>query len=122
MKKDPVLMTLLFDYYGGTLTEKQSDVYESYHNADFSLSEIAENMGITRQGVHDLLSRAEKSLLSLDDKLGFVARFERQKELYDEITLSLEEIDQLNKRSFSSLQLERTIQRIRAAITELRAE
>ncbi len=119
MKKDPVLMSLLYDYYGGTLTEKQTEVYEAYHNADLSLSEIAENSGITRQGVHDLLSRAEQSLLSLEQKLGFVARFQQQKEHAHEISAALNDIQQLNSRVLNSPQLDVSIKVIRDAVAEL---
>jgi len=112
-------MSLLFDYYGGTLTEKQADVYESYHTADLSLSEIAENNGITRQGVHDLLSRAEQSLLDLESKLGFVSRFKDQSIRVNIITAALDEIEQLNNRIFNSPPMEINIKKIRDAMKNL---
>ena len=52
-------MTLLFDFYGDLLTDRQKEFYDLYHNEDLSLAEIAENAGITRQGVRDVLVRAE---------------------------------------------------------------
>ena len=118
-KKNPVIMTLLFDYYGGMLTVKQSEVYESYHGADLSLAEIAENLGITRQGVHDLLSRAEKTLLNLEDKLGFVQRFEIQKNTTERIHAILHDMDILNSRALSNAQMAEYIKEIRAAVQEL---
>ena len=62
MKQDAYAMTLLFDYYGELLTEKQKTCFDLYYNQDLSLSEIAEEAGITRQGVHDTLARAESVL------------------------------------------------------------
>lgn len=67
-------MAVLLDIYGGLLTDKQQDVMDQYYNYDLSLQEIAENAGITKQGVHDLIRRAEHSLLKTDEKLGFQNR------------------------------------------------
>ena len=75
MKDNPVTMALLFDFYGDTLTEKQKDYFDLYHGRDLSLSEISENEGITRQGVRDVISRAEASLRELESSLGLVARY-----------------------------------------------
>jgi predicted DNA-binding protein YlxM (UPF0122 family) len=66
---------MLFDFFGDLLTEKQRDYFDLYHNEDFSLSEIAEKTGITRQGVHDIITRAEKSLLEMEHKTGVVKRW-----------------------------------------------
>lgn len=78
MKHDALEMTLLLDYYGELLTEKQKTCFDLYYNQDLSLGEIAEEAGISRQGVHDSLARAEASLLELEQKLGCVARARRQ--------------------------------------------
>ena len=58
MKHDALTMALLYDYYGELLTEKQQTCFDLYYNQDLSLSEIAEDLGVTRQGVHDTLARA----------------------------------------------------------------
>ena len=52
-------MSLLFDYYGGMLTEKQRDCFDMRYNQDLSLGEIGQVLGVSRQGVHDNLSRTE---------------------------------------------------------------
>ena len=57
-------LSMLLDLYKGLLTDKQAETMELYYNEDLSLSEIAENMGITRQGVRDALVKAEAALLS----------------------------------------------------------
>ena len=60
---------LLYDFYGELLTEHQRNVYEDAVYNDMSLSEIAEDAGISRQGVHDLLRRCDKQLRSYEAKL-----------------------------------------------------
>lgn len=60
----------LLDRYGAVLTEKQQRILDGYYNNDLSLSEIAENEGITRQGVSDFVKRSEVQLLELEEKLG----------------------------------------------------
>ena len=62
-------ITLLFDYYGDYLGEKQRELFDLYYNQDLSLSEIAENAGITRQGVRDFIKRTEQHLIELEEKL-----------------------------------------------------
>ena len=68
---------LLLDFYGEVLTENQREMMDLYYNEDFSLSEIADEIGITRQGVRDAVRRAEETLGTLEEKLGLIARFER---------------------------------------------
>ena len=75
MTNDKLRMTMLYDFYGDLLTDKQREYYDLYHNEDLSLSEIAENVGITRQGVHDILARAENTLLETERKTGLIERF-----------------------------------------------
>ena len=59
-------MTLLFDFYGSLLTEKQQTYFDLYYNQDLSLAEIAENYGISRQGVRDVIVRAEGIMTELE--------------------------------------------------------
>ena len=67
--------TLLYDFYGDLLTEHQRQVYEDVVLNDFSLSEVAENRGISRQGVHDMIRRCNKSLEEYENKLHLVEKF-----------------------------------------------
>ena len=60
----------LLDVYGGMLTEKQREMLDFYYNDDLSLSEIAANEGISRQGVRDSIKRGEEALLELEEKIG----------------------------------------------------
>jgi predicted DNA-binding protein YlxM (UPF0122 family) len=74
-------ISALLDVYGAFLGDKPRTLTEYYYNEDFSLSEIAENEGITRQGVRDQIKRAEAHLLSLEEKCGYCEKFSRLKEL-----------------------------------------
>ena len=78
-------MAFLLDFYGEMLTEKQRSFLEYYYNDDLSLSEIAENEGITRQGVRDAIKRAESQLLEMEAKLGAAERFRDMSEGLKEI-------------------------------------
>lgn len=69
-------ISLLFDFYGELLSEKKREAASLYFNEDLSLSEIAQHMGITRQGVSDLIRRSESELYAFEDKLGLYSRFE----------------------------------------------
>ena len=66
----------LLDFYGDVLTERRRDALDFYYNNDMSLSEIAEEMGISRQGVRDLIKKAEEELFFYEEKLGLAKRFE----------------------------------------------
>lgn len=76
---------LLYDFYGALLTEHQKHIYEDVVFYDLSLSEIAEEQGISRQGVHDLVKRCNKILEDYEDKLHLVEKFDRTKRLAKEI-------------------------------------
>ncbi len=78
-------VSLLMDFYGNLLPEKQQDMLEQYYQEDLSLSEIAENSGITRQGVHDNIKRAVAELKNYEEKLGLLTRFSEITEAANEI-------------------------------------
>ena len=72
-----VEQTLLYDFYGELLTERQQQVYESVVLEDYSLSEEAEDLGISRQGVHDMIRRCNHTLEEYEEKLHLVEKFLR---------------------------------------------
>ena len=76
MDEETLQMTMLFDFFGELLTNKQREYFDLYHNEDFSLSEIAEKAGISRQGVYDIVTRAEKTLEEMELKTGVVRRWQ----------------------------------------------
>ena len=75
MKAKSIEMVLLFDFYGNMLTDKQKEFFDLYYNHDLSLAEIAENEGITRQGVRDAIVRARNILVEFEEKLGLYKRY-----------------------------------------------
>lgn len=75
-----VMQTYLYDFYGELLTEHQRNIYEDFVLNDLSLSEIAEEAGISRQGVHDLVKRCDRTLEGYEEKLHLLERFLHTKE------------------------------------------
>lgn len=71
---DALEMTLLYDYYGELLTQRQQMCFDLYYNQDLSLAEIAQELQVSRQGVYDNLSRAEATLRNMEEKTGCVRR------------------------------------------------
>ena len=110
MKATPLEMSLLFDFYGETLTEKQRELFDLYYNEDLSLSEIAEHAGITRQGVRDSIKRAEHALHEMEDKLGLVARY------------GVEQLHELNAAQLHSAEADEIVSRMTALLEQLRQE
>lgn len=83
MKNQAYRMALLYDFYGDMLTDRQKEFYDLYYNEDLSLAEIAENYGISRQGVRDVIVRAEAAMTEIEDKTHLIRRFFR---MQDELT------------------------------------
>lgn len=82
MENSRVMQSMLLDFYGQLLTEKQWECFDLHFNEDLSLSEIAEQSGISRQGVWDNIRRAEATLRELEEKTGLVRRvMELEREL-----------------------------------------
>ena len=107
MKNQTYRMTMLFDFYGDILTERQRELFDLYYNEDLSLAEIAENCGISRQGVRDVIVRAEAAMNELEDKTGLLKRFMRLREKIDAIESAAEDIRKLNYRQYENPELER---------------
>ena len=89
--KDIFKSSLLYDFYGELLTERQQQVYESVVLEDYSLSEAAEDLGISRQGVHDMIKRCNKTLEEYEQKLHLVEKFLSVKEKVSKIDDTLAE-------------------------------
>ena len=80
-----IQVSMLLEMYGKLLTDKQVDVIDLYYNQNLSLSEIAEELNITRQGVRKSLVDGEKKLIDIEEKLGFMAQKQRREKIIDEI-------------------------------------
>ena len=78
-------MSMLLDFYGILLTEKQRLALDMYYNMDFSLSEIADNMGATRQCARDFIKKGESHLLRFEEKAGFYRKYQKITEETDRI-------------------------------------
>ena len=76
---------ILYDFYGPLLTEHQQEVYEACVYEDLSLAEAAERFGISRQNIHDLLRRCDKSLKEYEERLGLIARFRENRDSLESI-------------------------------------
>ena len=106
MKNQTFRMTMLFDFYGELLTDRQKEFYQLYYDEDLSLSEIAENYGISRQGVRDVIVRAEAYMTEIEDKTGLVKRFMQFTPHVDAIEKAADEIQKMNRRLFEDARLE----------------
>lgn len=84
-------MTLLFDFFGDLLTAKQRNCFDLYYNDDLTLSEIAEQSGISRQGVRDNLLRAEAALREYEAKTGVVHRFNEMQNVVGQLEESIKQ-------------------------------
>ena len=86
----------LLDFYAPILTEKQAEFLDYYYNADLSLGEIAQNQGISRQGVRDSIKRGEETLLEIEKKLGFVSKFSEITDTLEKIKINAKELSDQN--------------------------
>lgn len=90
---DILQLTLLYDFYGELLTEKQKQVYEMHYQNDLSLTEIGEELSISRQAVRDQLKRTEKILQGYEEKLQLISRFQVQKRAVQEMKQIMEGLE-----------------------------
>ena len=121
MKNQTFRMTMLFDFYGELLTDRQKEFYQLYYDEDLSLAEIAENYGISRQGVRDVIVRAEAYLTEIEDKTGLVRRFMQYAPHVEAIGQAAADIRQLNRKLFEDKRLEElcaVLERETAALRE----
>ena len=109
MPDETVLRTMLFDFYGELLTEKQREYFDLHYNADLSLAEIAESSGISRQGVWDIIRRAEATLRETERKTGLVQRYGDQRQTLADMERKLRRLEALT--SGEGLELVRQMER-----------
>ena len=92
MNDGRLMQSMLLDFYGELLTEKQRQCYDLHYNEDLSLSEIAEQCGISRQGVWDNIRRAEAALRQIEEKTGLIARFRQNQAALEKLRGMLERL------------------------------
>ena len=122
MKPNPTAMTMLYDFYGETLSEKQKDFFDLYYNGDLSLGEIAENSGITRQGVRDVILRATETLERMEEKLGLVALHGVLQKQVKEIRQKALDIEGTNAKGYGNPSIREDAQKIVSLTEELLAK
>ena len=120
MKNQTYRMSMLYDFYGELLTPRQREFFDLYYNEDLSLAEIAENHGITRQGVRDVIVRAENTMQEVEDKTGIIKRFQAQRPLLDEITAAAVKIKEINALQYFDAQIGELADRISDAAGTLK--
>lgn len=119
VKNQTYRMTMLFDFYGELLTERQKEFFDLYYNEDLSLSEIAENSGISRQGVRDVIVRAEKAMQEIEDKTGIIRRFMQMRGNLESIMSSAAELKTINYRQYEDPRIDSLADEITAAAQAL---
>ena len=111
---DALEMALLYDYYGGMLTDKQRECFEMRHDQDLSLGEIGETLGISRQAVNDTLNRTEALLRRMEENIGCVKRDRIVRKVLPEILEAAAVLDTSSDPAFNDAK-----QRIIAAVHTL---
>ena len=120
MKNQTYRMTMLFDFYGELLTERQKEFFDLYYNEDLSLSEIAENNGISRQGVRDVIVRAEAAMQEIEDKTGLIRRFMQMQANLNAIQDAANDLKVINYRQYEDPRIEKLAETISQAAAALR--
>lgn len=90
--EDVYEVTVLLDFYGQLLTERQYEIMDLHYNSDLSLGEIAEDLGISRQGVYDSIRKAKQTLADYEKRLGLVERFREHEKSIEKALISLKHI------------------------------
>ena len=122
MKNQAYRMTMLYDFYGDVLTDRQKEFYDLYYNEDLSLAEIAENYGITRQGVRDVIVRAEAILTELEDKTGIIRRFHKMQEQFSQMEEAVDAIARRNDAQWQDDEVEALCGRLKDTLAQLKQE
>ena len=102
-------ISMLWQIYGALLTEKQKEYIDYYYNEDLSLAEIAQNDGITRQGVRDIIKKGEKKLFEYEEKLAFMKRMLNQEKRIEKVLVELTKI----QKTSSDEQVEKVLEHIK---------
>ena len=115
MTESRLMRSMLLDFYGELLTEKQRECFDLHYNEDLSLSEIAEQSGISRQGVWDNIRRAEAALQSIEEKTGLIRRFSESRREMESLARQAERLAEISEGEAKALAeaLRQDIERIK---------
>lgn len=123
MKNQAYRMAMLFDFYGDLLTERQLEFYDLYYNEDLSLAEIAENYGISRQGVRDVIVRAEAAMTEVEDKTHIIRRFHQSRAAINAIDAAADRLLQaVDARIYDDAMLDALAREIKSNVAKLNQE
>ena len=123
MKNQAYRMAMLFDFYGDLLTERQREFYDLYYNEDLSLSEIAENYGISRQGVRDVIVRAEAAMSEIEEKTHIIRRFHQSQAAISAIDAAADRLLRaVDERSYGDAMLDELARTIKENVARLNQE
>lgn len=122
MREKSLELSVLYDFYGALLTDKQRAIFTMYYDEDLSLSEIAENEGITRQGVRDALLRAANTLEDTERRLGLYRRYGRLGEKFEALERTAAGIREVNREKFLSGEIDDLVRELLGMIRDLREE
>ncbi|MBQ9851797.1 MAG: DNA-binding protein [Ruminiclostridium sp.] len=122
MKNQAYRMAMLYDFYGDLLTARQKEFYDLYYNDDLSLAEIAENYEITRQGVRDIIVRAEKTLEDIEEKTGLIQRFHQTRATVSTLRELTSQIEAINRDRLKDGELEKLCTQLSEAMEDLERE
>jgi len=113
MQSAEATQSLLYDYYGGLLRDRPGEVYRLYHEDNLSLTEIADELGVSKQAVHTALKRAERTLQSFEDGLGLIAKHE----VYERVIAEVSKL--IDSELAADAALVKDLRRIKKMIKEL---
>ena len=122
MKNQAYRMTMLYDFYGELLTDRQKEFFDLYYNEDLSLAEIAENYGISRQGVRDVIVRAEGIMAEMEEKTGIIKRFHLMQEQLASASSDLDQMISINSAKYDDPELETLASRVKETIEQMKQE
>ncbi len=122
LKENALEMSLLFDFYGAMLTDRQQEIFDLYYNEDLSLSEISEQMQISRQAVRDAVTRSKNLMLGFEQRLGLVHRFQKNFDTLQRIHMIASELLELNRSDRRNAEIDlrlAEIYRLTSSVSEL---
>ena len=90
-------ISILYDFYGALLPPKQREIFRLYYEDNLSLGEIAEEYGLTRQGIHETVKRGEKKLRDFGKRLGLIRKFNQEKQTVDKLKRDIDQLIQKRK-------------------------
>lgn len=117
--EESIEIALLLDFYGQLLTPRQYEILDLHYNNDFSLGEIAEQLEISRQGVHDGVKKGKEALKRYEEKLGLVKRFTKHDETLRNILTELIKLQNYNAPNKNRELIDNCINKLKNVMSEL---